>query len=41
MFLSVMPHGRYHGNSDYEYSLSDTLHAGAYLLQFVVAPLES
>jgi hypothetical protein len=29
MFLPVMPHGRYHGNSDYEYSPSDTLHAGA------------
>ena len=35
MFLPLMPHGHCHGNSDYEYSPSDTLRAGAYILKIV------
>lgn len=38
MFLPVMPPGRYHGNSDYARSPSDTLHAGAYLLRSFHVP---
>ena len=40
-WLPVMPHGRYHGNSDYKDPKADTLHAGANQLELIVAHLES